>query len=600
MKRSDSSRRAVEAADNVVYAYDFNMQVPNTPDPLMEIEGFHDQTTSPPVQESTTPAIKPCRLPLSGTKRRRSNSIEWNTGPLAKHRAIDSTESARSSPTRAVSPLTASAPLGAELRDTSAISSPTRLTADSRIHAATQDIFVASQMDSPMGASLLEPGTSAGLKHTSIRGLLRLLINDSLRVGGRPESAIAEDTERGEIIEVRSRSSKGDAFTKIVEWSVDPLVPEEIYVDERDLAKLISVVFLNALKFTESGKIRVTVCLGRKDRYVVINVKDTGAGIPQAFRPSLFKAFAREDDSLTRQREGLGLGLLVAKGLARRIGGDLVCVNSATEGPDRGSEFEFRVPLSPLDAGSRASTPSRNSTPTRLSIDRTLVPGTPDLPSSPLGRRQTAHAGTTDAKTSNPSLRADVTTVLLPASDSRRNSPGRLSSPSKRRGSARKPPTIDRNLAKKHPLTFLVAEDNKINRKLLVSMLAKFGYNSVHEAFDGAEAVRLMTTDGAITGEMEADVILMDLWMPNMDGYEATKRILAMERYQNRDITTSKDKESPKRRRKPPIVVAVSADVTDEALERATKAGMVGFMTKPYKLMDLERLILLYCTDHRA
>jgi len=140
-------------------------------------------------------------------------------------------------------------------------------------------------------------------------------------------------------------------------------------------------------------------------------------------------------------------------------------------------------------------------------------------------------------------------------------------------------PEIDRELARKYPLTFLVAEDNKINRKLLVSMLAKLGYATVYEAHDGAEAVRQMAVSRP--RGRRVDVVLMDLWMPLMDGYEATERILSMDRA---------GEEGP-----PATVLAVTADVTDGALERAAKVGMTGFMTKPYKMMDLQRLITEYC-----
>ena len=74
----------------------------------------------------------------------------------------------------------------------------------------------------------------------------------------------------------------------------------------------------------------------------------------------------------------------------------------------------------------------------------------------------------------------------------------------------------------------------------------------------------------------QIDVVLMDLWMPLMDGYEATERILGMGD-------------------QAPTVLAVTADVTDDALKRAAEVGMTGYMTKPYKLMDLQRLILEYC-----
>lgn len=163
--------------------------------------------------------------------------------------------------------------------------------------------------------------------------------------------------------------------------------------------------------------------------------------------------------------------------------------------------------------------------------------------------------------------------------------------------STKKTYTIDRNLAKKYPLTFLVAEDNKINRKLLVSMLSKLGYSDVHEAHDGTEAVRQMSFDRKARNEKPIDVVLMDLWMPTMDGYEATEKILAIDRERReQQVTATSESEDDKARRKAGVtVLAVSADVTDSALERASEVGMEGFMTKPYKLMDLERLIVEYC-----
>lgn len=369
-------------------------------------------------------------------------------------------------------------------------------------------------------------------------------------------------------------------------------------MDERDLAKLVSCVFLNAIKFTEHGKISLKAALSHNMRFLIVNVVDTGPGIPPAFIPNLFKPFSREDDSLTRQKEGLGLGLLVAKGLARRVGGDLVCVRSDISGPRQGSEFELRIPISTSDTGSRTGTPAFTPTPSRFSADEASASNQRGRQTTSMNHRRTAQNKSTPTaqKKADSSSLPKATSPLIQSSSSRRNSLLQGPSSPTRRPSTKKVPTFDRNLSKKHPLTFLVAEDNKINRKLLVSMLSKFGYNDVYEAYDGADAVRQMGIDREARQEKPIDVILMDLWMPGMDGYEATERILALENEKRqRGIIDQEDDD--RARRKPGVtILAVSADVTDSALERASEVGMEGFLTKPYKLRDLEKLIIEYCS----
>jgi CheY-like chemotaxis protein len=78
-----------------------------------------------------------------------------------------------------------------------------------------------------------------------------------------------------------------------------------------------------------------------------------------------------------------------------------------------------------------------------------------------------------------------------------------------------------------------------------------------------------------------------------MDGYEATERILGMQHLKNGLNGMNGTSHGP-------TVLAVTADVTDGALERAARVGMKGFMTKPYKLMDLQRLITEYCARNQA
>lgn len=370
-------------------------------------------------------------------------------------------------------------------------------------------------------------------------------------------------------------------------------------MDEKDLRKLVSCVFLNAIKFTTEGSITVNARMSSRSKHIAINIKDTGPGIDPSFLPNLFKPFAREDISLTRQSEGLGLGLLVAKGIARKLGGELMCVRTSTQPDDHGSEFEMRIPVTPAEASSRAASPFRSPSvrlqgyPTAASEDVVRFTKSP-----------TPKAGDPTERTdSSISLRAETTsqprpdpqpTTALPAK--RVQLPVTPDSPIPPTKTPSRPPMmprkssagiqgIDRDLASKYPLRFLVAEDNFINRKLLVKMLKQFGYREIHEAYDGAEAVRQMEKLGH-----KVDVILMDIWMPLMDGYEATERILKLSA-----ATTPKCEDSSNNNNKKPTVLAVTADVTDGALKRAAQAGMVGFMSKPFRILDLQRLLLEYC-----
>lgn len=583
----DSAKRAVEAADNVVHAYDMNMEIPDTP---------QHEHESPATALATTGYFdyKPPRLiegsdiHVTSYKRRQSSPTSWHFGNATKLRRLGPPTRVDVSP-RTVLPQSFPPPTLTPQTTISDDRSPP-------IFTPMQDRFTPSELNTPSTKSFAGFDTlpTPGLKQCRLRELIPMVIHESLRVGGRPDSSIGEPTGLGERIVVRSRSSNGSVSRRTIEWAVSPDVPETLLVDERDLAKLVSAVFLNAVKFTDDGLIHLTIRLSKGQRYLLVNVKDTGDGIPEDFQPELFKPFSREDDSLTRTKEGLGLGLLVAKGLARRLGGDLNLVKTATHGPDKGSEFEIKVPLDSGDGISRSSS-SRGPTPDApRSIARQPKGSKPShsaLQLSPLGAL--------DGLTTTGSMDLDHST-LPRANPSSTVIRGPSRPPSPFRLPTRKN-SYDRNLAEKYPLTFLVAEDNKINRKLLVNMLGKLGYKDVYEAFDGKEAVRVMReiqntvgrskSSTGKEGRKKVDVILMDLWMPEMDGYQATECILDM----FPDGKSDPHRGSGLDHMAPPIVLAVSADVTEEAIERATKTGMEGFMTKPYKLADLQRLIVEFC-----
>lgn len=580
----DSSKRAVEAADNVVHAYDMNMQIPETPSNEHESPATATTTTSY-FDYKPSRVIEGSDIHVHSYKRRRSSPTSWHFGNATKVRQLTSSTRCDVSPRSG--------------GDSSTPSGTCRTISDDRIPV----VFTPTTDETPSDLTTATPSTklsgdgdtfpTPGLKQCHIRELIPTVIHDALRVGGRPDSAIGQLLDLGERIIVRSRSSNGHTSQKTIEWTVAPDVPETLLVDERDLAKLVSAVFLNAIKFTENGNISLTGRLSKSRRFVIVNVKDTGDGIPVDFQPELFKPFSREDDSLTRSKEGLGLGLLVAKGLARRVGGDITLIRSQVSGPDKGSEFEIRVPVEPSESLSRTGTPRSRTPDPSKSISQPPTGVRSSSPSSPTSAPHiSGHSTQSSSILSNtPAIAKLVNDHPQPVEPRRVTSAPTM---------PLRQETYDRNLGEKYPLTFLVAEDNKINRKLLVNMLSKLGYNDVHEAFDGKEAVRIMrdlyarAQRGSGSGDRrrpKVDVILMDLWMPEMDGYQATEKILNM--FQNHTLEDREEIEHPSL--VAPVVLAVSADVTDEAIDRATKTGMEGFMTKPYKLMDLQKLIVEFC-----
>lgn len=612
----DSSRRAVEAADNVVHAYDLNMQVPDTPRNEYESPGPPNLSSTGVFDNRPNILIEGSNIPVNPYKRRRSSPVSWNLGNAPKHRHV------KGSPLREpqLSPRAKGLDVKSVVQESESLVRGSQYLQDERIASPGTEIPPSNARRSSTKTPFeTDTFPSAGLRHCRLRELVHLIIHEALRVGGRPDSAIGETTELGERIDVRTRSSDGTASQKTIDWSVHPEVPEELLTDERDLVKLISCVFLNAVKFTESGQITVKVQTSKNNRFILVNIIDTGPGIPPDFLPELFKPFSREDDSLTRTKEGLGLGLMVARGLARKLGGDLDCVRSDTSGQNKGSDFQIKFPINPNDTSSRPGTPSA----------RTPTPGASRSPfsSHPSSRKAaTYHSKTTHEKNMTASP-APPSSPSRHRSAPRSNRPAPSSAPhiampeiheSPQPKSAALPrahlsDTFDRRLAERNPLTFLIAEDNKINRKLLVNMLGKLGYKDTYEAFDGKDAVRVMsevfesavkpvrtssngswsTHNGIRAAPMkrQVDVILMDIWMPEMDGYEATERIFE----KARSLQESASTPAAANRMTIPTVLAVSADVTDEAIHRATNCGMEGFMTKPYKLTDLQRLIEEFC-----
>jgi CheY-like chemotaxis protein len=121
--------------------------------------------------------------------------------------------------------------------------------------------------------------------------------------------------------------------------------------------------------------------------------------------------------------------------------------------------------------------------------------------------------------------------------------------------------------AELYPLRILVAEDNPFNKMFIDKLFEKFGYTDAHYAENGIEVLKKLEHE-------TIDVILMDIQMPEMDGMEATKRIIK--------------KYGTKR----PAIIALTADATASSKSNYLDAGMDGFLSKPFKQEALQEILI--------
>jgi signal transduction histidine kinase/tetratricopeptide (TPR) repeat protein/ActR/RegA family two-component response regulator len=128
-------------------------------------------------------------------------------------------------------------------------------------------------------------------------------------------------------------------------------------------------------------------------------------------------------------------------------------------------------------------------------------------------------------------------------------------------------PVSNGKFADEHPLRILVAEDNPFNKLFIDKLFEKFGYTDSHHAENGIEVLKKLEHE-------VIDLILMDIQMPEMDGMQATQRII--EKYgENR-----------------PIIIALTADASEGSKHEYLDAGMDGFLSKPFKQEALQELLV--------
>jgi signal transduction histidine kinase/CheY-like chemotaxis protein len=462
---------------------------------------------------------------------------------------------------------------------------------------------------------------------------LLIVINDILDFSkieaGKLELEMV-DFEMRENIEEIIRTLALRAHQKRLELicSVDPDVPETVSGDVVRLRQILVNLVGNAIKFTSKGEIEVDVKTMSRvggEVCVHVSVRDTGIGIPESKQEKIFEAFTQADGSTTRDFGGTGLGLTISAQLVALMGGQMWVESEL----GKGSTFHFTANFeilpdvvkqtTKLDQVNLENLPALivdDNAANRRILEGTLrnwgmVPKAVD--SGPM-----ALAALHDAIVAEEPFVIALLDCQMPGMDGfmlaaeikqrvdlariplvmltsagqntdceRRRAMGIAACLSKPVKQSELLNVVLRTLSKSLPntgplmtpkqlqspehrsrvLRILLVEDNAVNQRLAIRLLQRQGYGVV-VATNGVEALSVLRSG-------EFDLILMDVQMPEMGGYETTARIREQERATGKHIP----------------IIAMTAYAMKGDREQCLAAGMDSYVSKPIQRNELYRII---------
>lgn len=392
-------------------------------------------------------------------------------------------------------------------------------------------------------------------------------------------------------------------------------VPTHVIGDESRLRQILINLIGNAVKFTDDGGVFVSVRVGSRDENgdvesLLIDVEDTGIGLSEEDCESIFAEFAQAEQGHARRFEGTGLGLTITKRLAQAMGGDVTVRSKLGQGSCFSVSLSLatvaddapRLPrlLEGKTACVTVSAPMSGRAVSSMLRDMgadVKITDTPLIGSDII---------VTQSSLAEESWKVDGASVFLLTSPgdtlADELGPGyagylvrpvraesfanRIASPQpKARPEARpSPPVNDAGdlrdneqeqvsapaaVEKTGALAVLVAEDNELNATLTRMMVERAGHVP-HMVESGVEA--LAALEDAAPGTY--DLVFMDLHMPLMDGYEATRQIRKL---------------GPAKGALP--IVALTANVMAEDKQACLEAGMDDYLSKPVDPSDLAAML---------
>ena len=419
---------------------------------------------------------------------------------------------------------------------------------------------------------------------------------------------------------------------------IAPEVPEILRGDSVRLRQVVINLVGNAIKFTDQGEVALKVQVESKeerDYLLRFTVSDTGIGIPEDKRESIFAAFTQADTSTTRKYGGTGLGLTISTRLVAMMGG-AIWVESEV---GKGSQFHFTAHLEATDAKEikvgaaaapeilrhvRVLVVDDNRTNRRILVGMLarwemraipVIGGEEALAELSAGKQQgdpyglvltDMHMPGMDGFTLIERIRerpelATATIMMLTSAGHRgdaarcqelgvaayllkpirqselREAIARVLGAREQDGAI---PLITRFSLQdaREPgtsLKVLLAEDNLVNQRLAVRLLEKRGHRVVVAA-NGREAIEALQKEGF-------DVVFMDVQMPEMDGLEATAAIRVKEKGTENHQT----------------IIALTAHAMKGDREKCLAGGMDGYLSKPIRPQELDEVLLALQAERR-
>ncbi len=411
-------------------------------------------------------------------------------------------------------------------------------------------------------------------------------------------------------------------------------VPQRVKGDKGRLRQILLNLVGNALKFTEEGgvAVRVSRVSGLNPVTLKFEVIDTGIGVPEQARMSIFEEFSQGDDTTARRFGGTGLGLAISKRIIQAMGGEIGVESS--EGS--GSTFWFTVQLEAVTAAELPALPPSGSADVLVVSDSNVVapalgeqveaanyrpdayaslgaalaalerkpdvrfgivlydlplghtdPDVPvevlaDFPAlanarkviviAPEQRKRLDHflSSGFDGFLVKPVRQATLQRMLNPSNDSEwGGTPGARTSVPRQAVAEPAPKPVEAKEEPQKAARVLLAEDNDINALLATAILEKAGFK-VHRVANGREAVEAVI-------QIDFAAVLMDMQMPEMDGLQATAAIRAMDGSAARVP-----------------IIALTANVMEEDRDACRAAGMDNFLPKPFVAGDLVAMLNHY------